>query len=144
MLPAAFEAMVRAGIADGGLAFTNGKDATEVVIPQYAEGFDRLMADATEFDYSELVWTDAEAIELAAALSYAHSRGGLRRVRKINLAVNKIGDAGVLALAGVVRSGAMPMLKEKGLQLRFNPASKEAHAEVRAAFAARAAAQQCQ
>ena len=44
----------------------------------------------------------------------------------------------VVLLAGVILAGAMPKLKKKALQLRFNPASKEAHAEITAAFAGRA------
>ena len=67
MLPAAFAAMVRDGMRDGSVCFTNGKDATEVVIPQYERGFDHLMATAVEFDLRDLGWGDAEASTFAAA-----------------------------------------------------------------------------
>ena len=61
MLPAAFEAMVRAGIADGGLAFTHGKDATGVCIPQYEKGFLDQLGTAKKLVYRELNWGPAEA-----------------------------------------------------------------------------------
>ena len=57
-----------------GVKFTSGKDLTDVVIPQYKQGFLRLMAGA-KLDYTGLVWGAAEAAKLAAALQYAASEG---------------------------------------------------------------------
>jgi len=135
MLPAAFEALMRRGVADRSIHFTNGKDATQVVIPQYAVGFDRLMHNAVEFDLRDLEWGDAEAVAFAAALTYAHGRGGLRHVQKVNLVRNRIGDDGMRALADAIRAGAMPTLpNKKGMVIAFNPASKSAQSELRAAL----------
>ena len=54
--PDAFEKMLREGVAraaeepGAGIHFTNGKDATEICIPQYREAFLRLTGDAVEAD----------------------------------------------------------------------------------------------
>jgi len=132
--PDAFEALVRGGMEDGSVKFTNGKDATEVLIPQFREGFDRLMNEAVEFDLHDLGWGDAESVVFAHVLAYAHSRGLLQHVVRLNLIRNSIGDEGMLALAGVLRQGAMPRLKFKNLAISFNPASKAAQEELRAAL----------
>ena len=81
--PDEFEATIRCGMeaehaAPGtGIKFTNGKDATEVVIPQYEEGFVRLMREASYMAYSNLRWGDDEAQTLARAFAYAHAKGAL-------------------------------------------------------------------
>jgi hypothetical protein len=46
MAPPAFESMVREGLSKQTIKFTNGKDATDIVIPQYEIGFKRLMDQA--------------------------------------------------------------------------------------------------
>ena len=56
--PDAFEAMLRAGMAreaeepGSGYRFTNGKDATAICIPQYREGFLRLMRQEGELYFA--------------------------------------------------------------------------------------------
>ena len=86
MAPDAFEQMIREGMdrekkeADSGIRFTNGKDATEVVIPQYKRGFLRLMGQASGLSYGRLNWGDREAQTLAAALVYAHAHGALAQL----------------------------------------------------------------
>ena len=86
MAPDAFEQMIREGMdrekkeADSGIRFTNGKDATEVVIPQYKRGFLRLMGQASALSYGRLNWGDREAQTLAAALVYAHAHGALAQL----------------------------------------------------------------
>eukprot|EP00966_Prymnesium_polylepis_P144064 3326215-Prymnesium_polylepis.1 len=85
------------------------------VAPQ--RGFDRLMHEAVEFDYADLNWEDDDIKQLASCLAYAHSQGGLQHVKKLNLMRNKMGDAGLGALTQVIRSGAMPKLREKGMQM---------------------------
>lgn len=137
MLPARFEEFVRQGMEAGSIKFTNGKDATEIVIPQYAIGFKRLMEEVVSLEFSNLGWGDADAIELAIALEHAHSHGGLRRVTKLELMRNNISDDGMAAIASMLRGGAMPKLKTKGLMISFNPASKRAQDEVWAAFKSR-------
>ena len=137
MLPSAFATYVTDGIANGTIKFTNGRDATEIVIPQYALGFEAAMEAAVEFDYEGLGWQDAEAEQFAAALAHAHANGGLRKVTKVNLIKNQISDDGVHALAAVVASGAMPKLKPRGLMLSFNRANKGSLDEVKAAFKSR-------
>ena len=36
------------------------QDLTEVVLPQYKKGFERLMAEPEELDYRSLKWSDSE------------------------------------------------------------------------------------
>lgn len=134
MTPIEFESMIHSGLSAGSVKFTNGKDATEIVIPQYARGFYRLMHDAVEFDYADLEWGDEDVIKLAEALTYAHKLGALQNVRKLNLMKNSIGDAGMDALANVILAGGLPKLRKKGLQAHFNPASRQAQAKVQEAL----------
>ena len=92
------------------------------------------MHEAVEFDYADLDWDDEDIQQLASCLAYAHSLGGLQHVKRLNLMRNKMGDAGLMALTQVIRSGAMPKLREKGMQVLFNPASKRAQAEMKEAL----------
>ena len=56
-------------------------------------------------------------------------------VQKLELNYNKIGDAGLTALAKAVESGALP--KCKSIELFGNPASDEAKQAVRKAISNR-------
>ena len=113
MAPDEFEAMIRHGMEDEraapgtGIKFTNGKDATDVVIPQYAEGFVRLMREASELTYAGLGWGVDEAQTLARAFAYAHTKGALAQVTNLYLNDNKIGNDGLTALADACASGAL-------------------------------------
>ena len=116
MAPDEFEAMIRDGMEveraepGTGIKFTNGKDATNVVIPQYEAGFLRLMREASELHYARLGWGDDEAQTLARAFAYAHARDCLANVTTLGLNGNQIGDAGVSALAGACAGGALANL----------------------------------
>lgn len=103
MAPDAFEARIREGMESGDVTFTNGKDATEVVIPQYAKGFTRCMAHASKLMYTQLRWADDSLIELAAALQYAAAHGGVEGVEVLGLGSNAFGDAGLIALSSALR-----------------------------------------
>jgi hypothetical protein len=132
--PDAFRERVLGGMDDGTIRFTNGKDATAVIIPQYEAAFVRLMSEVSALDYEELAWGDEEARELAESIAYAHARGGLRKLRKLNLLKNKVGDDGLAQIARVIADGAMPNLTPKTCQVGFNPASKAAQDGLRAAL----------
>ena len=116
MAPDEFEAMIRHGMEveraepGTGIKFTNGKDATNVVIPQYEAGFLRLMREASVLEYAELRWGDDEAQTLARAFAYAHARDCLANVTTLSLGGNQIGDAGVSALAGACAGAALANL----------------------------------
>ena len=115
--PDAFEAMLRAGMereaaeAGSGFRFTNGKDATAICIPQYKEGFLRLMPKEGMLHFSDCGWGDAEVRELAAALAYAHAAGATTQADELNLFGNELTDASVPVLVELLASGAVPKLK---------------------------------
>ena len=117
MAPDAFEAMIRTGMElekttpGEGIKFTNGKDATAVVIPQYQQGFVRLMRNATYMAYANLGWGDAEMQTLAGAFEFAHANGAIPNLKTLAMQQNAIGDAGVSALATALESGALALLK---------------------------------
>ena len=69
----AFERLMRDNLESGAFKFTNGKDATNVCIPQYAEAFTRLLGTSKALGYFELGWGAAEGEQLAAALACALS-----------------------------------------------------------------------
>eukprot|EP00966_Prymnesium_polylepis_P278662 6437905-Prymnesium_polylepis.1 len=79
--PDAFETMMRAEVAKEaaasgtGLRFTNGKDATEVCIPQYHEAFVRLWSEADRLQFGGCSWGDEEEAELVTAVEWALTNG---------------------------------------------------------------------
>ena len=108
MPPNEFEKLLRDGIASGSITFTNGKDATDICIPQYREGFLRLMAQATHLNYKGLGWGDDEIMTMCNALVYASDYGSLRNLTgEVHLEENEIGDAGLTSLAAVIRLGLL-------------------------------------
>ena len=97
--------------AGSGFRFTNGKDATAICIPQYKEGFLRLMAKEGQLNFGWCGWGDAEVRELAAALAYAHAAGATTQADRLNLFRNKLTDASVPVLVELLASGAVPKLE---------------------------------
>ena len=117
--PGAFEAMLRDGMAreeaapGTGFRFTNGKDATNICIPQYREGFLRLMGGGEELlSFALCGWGDEEVKTLAAALAYAQANRATTQARTLGLSSNKLTDAAMPPLVEAVEAGAMPELGE--------------------------------
>lgn len=100
--------------------FTSKKADLATVGGLYEATFTARMGAATQLEYGNLQWGDAEASVLAALIS----SGALPRCVELLLGGNEIGDAGCAALAAAVSSGAMP--KCKRIFLHGNPASYEA------------------
>lgn len=119
--PDDFEALLREGMkreaaeAGAGFTFTNGKDATNVCIPQYREGFLRLMAAGGKLIFSRCGWCDAQVQVLAAALVYAQAHGATTRADKLSLSFNKLTSASLPPLVSAMAMGVMPELKVIGL-----------------------------
>ena len=116
LAPDAFEAMLREGMeresaeAGTGFRFTNGKDATAVCIPQYREGFLRLMAAGGHLNFSMCSWGDAQVQVLAAALVYAQAHEATSQAEYLYLNINQLTDASVPPL--VEAMAALPKLKK--------------------------------
>ena len=125
--PDEFEKKIRDGMkkeeeAPGsGIKFTNGKDATEIVIPQYEKGFLRLMGEASEMTYTELGWEDEEVQTLARAFAYAHAKGALASLETLHLGDNAIGRPGFLPLLSAHAwpkwEGALASLETLGFRM---------------------------
>ena len=99
--------MASSGSAAGsGIRFTNGKDAKDICIPQYREGFLRLMGGKEELlSFYNCGWGDEEVKALAKVLPLARS------VTLLNLIENpKIGADGWRALAEAIAAGGAPQL----------------------------------
>ena len=64
------------------------------------------LGEATDLEFSNLEWGDADAEAFAEVLPL------LRRVETLNLEANKIGSRGFAALAAAIREGAAPKLKQ--------------------------------
>merc|ERR1719454_2783081 len=78
-----------------GFKFTNGKDMTDIVLPQYRQGFERLMAQAKKMLYWKLGWEDNDAQALADCFEYLRRRGIAPSLQKLSLHTNKFTDASV-------------------------------------------------
>merc|ERR1719389_1445847 len=108
----AFEQLMRDNLESGAFKFTNGKDATNVCIPQYAEAFTRLLGTSKLLAYWGLGWGAAEGQQLAAALACAQRMDTAVAAEQLFLHKNKLGTAGVRAIGKVIEAGALPRLKE--------------------------------
>jgi len=115
--PDAFEADMRAGMAreasapGTGFRFTNGKDATNVCLPQYRKAFVRLMRGAGQLSYFNCGWGDEEAAVLCDALEWAHANDATTSACILFLGANKLTDAALPRLVEVLSAGAMPKLR---------------------------------
>ena len=92
-----------AAVPGSGIRFTSGKDLTEIVIPQYKEGFVRLFGQSLKLVYATLAWGDNEAAALSAALAYAGRVGALDKCESISLDGNMITDIGAGDLITMLR-----------------------------------------
>ena len=119
----AFEQLMRDNLESGAFKFTNGKDATNVCIPQYAEAFTRLLGTSKLLGYARLGWGAAEGEQLAAALACAQRMDTAVAAEKLFINGNKLGTAGVRAIGKVIEAGALPRLKE--LDVGHNGADDE-------------------
>ena len=104
----AFERLMRDSTASGAFKFTNGKDATNVCIPQYAEAFTRLLGTSKVLWYQNLGWGAAEGEQLAAALACAQRMGTAVAAENFIIFGNELGTAGVRAIGKVIEAGALP------------------------------------
>ena len=120
--PLEFETMLREGMerenahAGTGYRFTNGKDATAVCIPQYNEGFLRLMSNGGQLAYTGCAWGDTDARQLASAVVYAHAAGSTTKASAIRLGQNQLTDAAMPSLIEIFTAGAMPNLQFLALE----------------------------
>merc|ERR1719238_2427139 len=102
LLPSAFAAELESK------SFTNGKDDKPLVKGLYEAAFKEQFGKATELNYNDLGWGDAEAAQLAEVLA----SGAAPRLEKLRLYGNKIGDEGCKALAAALgKEGAAPRLE---------------------------------
>ena len=88
----------------------NGKDATNICIPQYKEAFFRLMSSGGLLYFGECKWTDAEVKQLAAALQCAHAEGATSQADNLTLNNNQLTDASLPMLVEMLEAGAVPCL----------------------------------
>jgi len=101
------------------LFFIEGADDREVVQQTYARAFLEVIAAAEELAFNELGWGDKEAETLALALSRC------RRLRKLTLYGNRIGEVGAAALVQVLsRLGSLQELWLTGNPVARNKDSK--------------------
>ena len=114
--PDAFERLLRDGVAreeadpGTGIKFTSGNDLTKVVIPQYKNGFLKLMGEATALMYTSLGWGDEAMQQLSSAFMYAHANGSMRNFVDLRLSNNRIGDEGMKAFSAATSSGSLRAL----------------------------------
>lgn len=105
--------------------FSAGLADHELVLQRYAHAFFEVIIAAEELAFNELGWADEEAKTLALALSRC------RRLRKITLYGNRIGEEGAMALLQVLSQ--VHSLEE--FWLTNNPAGKNKDSKARLADA---------
>eukprot|EP00964_Phaeocystis_antarctica_P071528 scaffold43655_cov51-Phaeocystis_antarctica.AAC.2 len=107
--PTAFASTLEAGVASGVTKFTNSGDVG-LVGKIYGWAFAAEMAAVVSLSYHSLGWDDAQMTTLCEALRAAHAGGGLRKLERLDLRDNKMGDGAMTALAALLEEGAMPNL----------------------------------
>lgn len=85
-----------------GIKFTNGKDLTKVVIPQYKDAFMRLMSEQVELTFAKVGWGDTEVVQLSAALACARDHSTVMRLKMIDLSGNTVSRTGITHLVNVL------------------------------------------
>ena len=91
----------------GTKSFTSKNADEEMVNRLFEAEFNKRMGGVTTLIYRNLKWTDKEAV----AVSKVIATGVLKKLEKLDLGINQIGDAGVMALAEAAGKGALPQLK---------------------------------
>ena len=110
MAPDAFHAMLKSGVEDESIKFTNKGDV-ELVATIYRRAFLDEMSAATALHYGQLGWGDEQLVTLSMALTFAHAGGALASVTHLLLQNNEISDKGLEALSGALAKGAMAQLQ---------------------------------
>ena len=134
MSPDAFEAMMRQGVATeeatpgSGIKFTSGKDLAKVIIPQYKEGFLRLLGASEGLEYGHLSFGDQGVKMMLAALAYAEAHGPRLRLLKLAVHDNQISDEGARAIELWLTTTTAPL---EELVLTENQLSEAAKARLR-------------
>ena len=85
--------------------FGDGADC-DVVARLYADTFFGALGEATDLDFNDLDWSDADAEAFATVLPL------LRRVERLDLGGNDFGERGYEALGAAIREGAAPALRK--------------------------------
>ena len=88
-------------------SFTSKNADEEMVNRLFEDEYHKRMGDVTDLVYNSLKWTDKEAV----AVSKVIATGVLKKLEGLDLSRNKIGDAGVTALAEAAGNGTLPQLK---------------------------------
>ena len=112
--PEPFAAGLARDLRSGAKGFTHKGDLG-LVTGTYDKAFETEMAQADQLYYHGMEWSDADGVALVGALRAAHERGGLQQLVRLNLFDNQMGDETAAALASLLEAGAMPKLKELGL-----------------------------
>ena len=89
-------------------SFTSKNADEEMVNRLFEDEFNKRMGGVTDLHYfGMLKWADKEAV----AVSKVIATGVLKKLEQLDLSVNRIGDAGVMALAEAAGKGTLPQLK---------------------------------
>lgn len=129
-----------AGHAFGAKVYTNGADRDKIVAPKFRATIEEVLSSVQELNFNGAGWAIAEVEQLVAALplcrrltklllgrnqmgdeamavlSGVSARGALASLKRLALNSNQIGDTGMSALAGACANGALPALKAIDLQ----------------------------
>lgn len=109
LTPEAFASYLRDGMAreeespGSGFRFTNGKDATDVCIPQYEQGFLQRISSANALCFPRCGWRDRDVKALIDALKYASKHGTTAPTKELDLR-----SQGITQRVAVTRGQAVP------------------------------------
>jgi len=99
--PDAFAEGLKAGVEQGELRLSDRNDL-ELVSRIYREAFDTEMRCAVALQNSYLGWDDITGVAFCEGLQHAHRHGWLRKLKRLELKGNRLGDNTVEHLVGLV------------------------------------------
>ena len=70
------------------------------------------MKTVTQLSYMLLGWDDDAGVKLFEALRHAHTRGGLQKLKKLDLRFNDLGDETISSLAAFITQGGLANLEQ--------------------------------
>ena len=111
-------------------SFTSKNADEEMVNRLFENEFNKRMGGVAVLYYREMKWTDKEAV----AVSKVIATGVLKKLETLNLNLNQIGDAGVMALAEAAGKGTLPQLKKLDLGYMNSTISQQAKDALKAAL----------
>ena len=108
--PMAFRKLLRHGVDEGTLSFSEPSDLSEFVLPNYERAYANALPSIAIIDLNQQGWGNDEVAALARMILDGHKMNLLDDLTEVRLSGNRFGDDGMFALLECVHEGAFDRL----------------------------------